>query len=331
MLVAHHLASQALSKYSSKFSRRDFTLPQLFACLVVKEQQRRSYRGAEALLRDSPEWCSAIGMRKPPDHNTLCRAAAVLLKKCKVNRLLDGVARWAVVARVLRFAEKPLAIDSTCCQSHHVSRHYERRCARARQTLRKSRRKRGRRQTIKQLPKLAVGVAGACHLAISLWTGTGGGSDHRHFERVLFDAWRRVPQRIPKAVLDAGYDSEANHRIARRDMGIVSIIPPLIGRPTDKPPTSKWRRRMLRLLRTRRGRKRCGYTQRWQAETVMSMIKRNLGDELSGKSAVSRKRDMMLKVLTHDIMIIRRREGSRQSRSGFILPLDGRRRHRNDS
>ena len=73
MLVACHLAQGALPAYTSKFSRHDFTLPQLFACLVVMEQQKRSYRGAEALLRDGRHWCRAIGMRKTPDHNTLWR------------------------------------------------------------------------------------------------------------------------------------------------------------------------------------------------------------------------------------------------------------------
>jgi len=38
------------------------------------------------------------------------------------------------------------------------------------------------------------------------------------------------------------------------------------------------------------------------------MIKRNLGSELSGKSAASRKRDMWLKILTHDLVIIRLQE-----------------------
>src|ERR687893_1768815 len=89
MRAAYPLASQALPSHSSKFSRRDFTLPQLFACLVVKEQQKHSYREAEALLRDAEHWCRAIGMPRAPDHNTLCRAAAVLLRKCRVGRLLD--------------------------------------------------------------------------------------------------------------------------------------------------------------------------------------------------------------------------------------------------
>ena len=34
------------------------------------------------------------------------------------------------------------------------------------------------------------------------------------------------------------------------------------------------------------------------------MIKRNLGSELAGKTADSRERDMLLKVLTHDLMVL---------------------------
>src|SRR3954469_1831163 len=101
MLVAHRLAARALPRYSSRFSRHDLTLPPLFACLVVMEHQRRSYRGAEALLRDGRHWCRAIGMRRTPDHNTLWRAASLLLGKCKVRRLMDAVARWAATARML--------------------------------------------------------------------------------------------------------------------------------------------------------------------------------------------------------------------------------------
>ena len=113
MLVAHHLASTSLPRYSSKFSRHDFTLPQLFACLVVKEHQKRSYRGAEALLSDCRHWCRAVGMSKVPDHNTLCRASALLLSKCNAEKLLDAVARWAALHRVLGLSVKPLAGDSS--------------------------------------------------------------------------------------------------------------------------------------------------------------------------------------------------------------------------
>lgn len=319
MLVAYRLAVQCLPTYWCKYSRHDFTLAQLFACLVVKEQMRRSYRGAEELLRDSADWCRAIGLKKVPDHNTLCRAARLLLTRGRVNRILDLVVRWAVTARILGMSQKPLAIDSTGCDSHHVSRHYERRCTKSRRgNSRRSRPKSSHSDTARRLPRFAIAVSCACHLPLSIWTGTGAGSDRRHFERLVIDAWRRLPHRRLKLVADAGYDAEDSHRVARQDMGIQSIIPAAIGRPTQRPPTQRWRRYMAWLLKTKERRRRSGYTQRWQVETVMSMIKRNLGDELSGKSAHSRKRDMMLKVLTHCAMILRRKRGLRQSRSQAI-------------
>jgi Transposase DDE domain len=284
----------------------------LFACLTAKELLKRSYRGAEAVLRDAEHWCRAIGMSKVPDHNTLCRAAAVLMGRCNADKVLDAVARWAAVHRALGLSLKPLAGDSSLFELRHVSRHYERR---RRRTIRESRRARRRRmagktrdpaRALKRLPKLGFTVAARSHLILSAWCGTGSGSDSPHFERVLFDAWRRVPHRTFTAVFDAGYDKEDNHRLARRDMGLGSIIPASIGRPTDKPPTTRWRRHMKRLLRTKRSRRRCGYTQRWQAETAASMMKRNLGSALAGKTARSRHRDLRLKVLTHNVMIIRR-------------------------
>jgi hypothetical protein len=310
MRAAYHLASRALPQYSSKFSRKDFTLPQLFACLVIKELLKRSYRGAEALLADAENWLRDIGLSYAPDHNTLCRAAKFLLKKCNVNKLLDELARWAAVGRILGLSSDPLATDSSVYESHHVSRHYERRCHETRRRLRAKEKEKGRRstrsQTVRRLPKLAVGVATRCHLVLSLWTGTGGGADHPHFESIVYDAWGRVPNRRFKVAADAGYDSEANHRIARRDMGLVSLIPPEHGRPRKDggPPSGRWRRRMKKLLATPESRKRCGYTRRWQGETVHSMMKRNLGSALSGKTAWSRKRDMALKALTHNVMVL---------------------------
>jgi len=59
------------------------------------------------------------------------------------------------------------------------------------------------------------------------------------------------------------------------------------------------------LLKAGRSRKRSGYNQRQQAETVNSMMKRNLSSALHGKTAWSRKGDMMLKVITHNLMIVK--------------------------
>ncbi len=325
MRAAFRLARDALPAYSCKFSRKDFTLPQLFACLVVKEHLGRTYRGAEALLRDCDGWLRDVGLRRAPDHNTLWRAAKFLLQKCRVARLLDALARWAALAKVLGLSAKPLAIDSTYFEPRHVSRHYERRLRearkaraarraragpRARERSLRAGEKRGSRlrsRAVRRLPKLTLGVAGRCHLILSLAASTGGGSDCPHFEPVLYDAWRRVPNRRFKVAADSGFDSEPNHRLARRDLGLVSLIPPDSGRPPDdpsQPPGGRWRRRMTALMATSESRRRCGYTQRWQCETAHSMVKRNLGSALRGRTDHSRKRDKAQKVHKHDIMIL---------------------------
>src|SRR5580704_5675765 len=125
MLVAYRLAQQCLPDHSSKFSRHDFTLAQLFACLICKELLGLSYRRLEAFLRDVPEWCAQIGMHKSPDHNTLHRAAQLLLGQCKVRRLLDEMTRWLVDTRSLKLDQKPLAIDCSFYEDRHVSRYFE--------------------------------------------------------------------------------------------------------------------------------------------------------------------------------------------------------------
>jgi hypothetical protein len=125
MRVAFELARGVLPGYFSKFSRHDFTLPQLFACLIVKEHQRKTYRGVEALLRDATHWCRDIGMRKVPDHNTLCRAFKALNLLRRAGGLIDRLAQWFAIAKHLGSA---VALDSSLYDTHHRSRHYEQRC-----------------------------------------------------------------------------------------------------------------------------------------------------------------------------------------------------------
>ncbi len=87
--AAYALAAACLDQRRSKFSRKDFTDQQLFACLVLREHQKKSYRGLVALLEDCPEWCADIGLQKVPDHRTLCRAFHRLIKPGVVERMLD--------------------------------------------------------------------------------------------------------------------------------------------------------------------------------------------------------------------------------------------------
>ena len=315
MRVAHELGRRCLRKYSSRFSRHDYTLPQLFACLVVREQMRLSYRGAEALLRDGRAWCRAIGMRrkKTPDHATLARASAVILTGRRVGRMLDLLAEWFALARVLGTT---LAVDSTLCDTHHRSRHYERRCRRYCVGGRADGSGDAKRsESARRTPKLSVGVDTRSHVILSAAARAGMGSDAPAFDRLLYDAWRRRGGRVRCVLADAGFDCEANHRIARLDMGVRSLIRAGVGRrPLDscKPPAGRYRRRMSwELAGPQKGRP---FAQRPQAETVMSMLKRNLGDALRARTPHARRREHAFKAVVHDLMLLRRRlRGSRQS------------------
>lgn len=296
MILAWRVGKSCLPQYASKFSRKDFTLPQLFACLILRQFYNLSYRKTEALLRDSPSWRRAIGLKKTPDHNTLCDAFDVVVQSEHLGKAMDLLADAFEKAGLLRLDEKPLAIDSSCYESRHVSRHFERR---KRDGKSDEAVKSERSATVKKLPKLAIAVAASCHLILAAWATTGGGADHPHFEPVLFDAWRRAS--VKTVVADAGYDSEDAHCLARDDMSVISIIPPFAGRPTDKPPPTHYRRMMHEGFAD--GSLKEAYGQRWQSETVNSMMKRNHGSALRARTAERREREMMLKVVTHNVAL----------------------------
>src|SRR5678815_4933227 len=116
--LAYALGVEVLPKYFSPFSRHAFTKPQLFACLVLREHQKKSYRGVEALLKDCPDWCADIGLTRVPDHNTLQRSFDVIVTVRRTNKMLDEQAAGFDEAGVLDLSAKPLAMDSTHLESH---------------------------------------------------------------------------------------------------------------------------------------------------------------------------------------------------------------------
>lgn len=188
-------------------------------------------------------------------------------------------------------------------ESHHVSRYYEKR---RQQSPRRGRGRwapavnRARRRIAKHLPKVALAVHAASHLILAASASTGMGSDSRHFVPLMLDAAKRMS--LEFVLADAGFDSEDNHRLARQELGIRSLIPATIGRQSAVRPKGYYRRLMRRRLRG--GCDKTRYGQRWQAETVNSMVKRNLGSACRARTAIGRKKDMLLRAVTHNIMII---------------------------
>jgi len=288
--VALAVGQEALPAYAHRFSPKVFTQAQLFACLVLKEFFKADYRGITGILADTPSLCDAIGLKRIPHWTTLQKASRRLLSNASVQKVLDATVVRARPRRrdKRRRRVKRSAVDSSGFEAHHTSHYFVKRRAKGRKDWQKT--------TYKRFPKLAVLCDCDSHLILSAVAGRGPGPDITHFERAVVAALGRV--RLETLYADAGYDAEWVHDVARHDLGIRTIIPPKIGRPTDKAPTGYYRRLMSQRLHLT-----C-YGQRWQVETTISMIKRRLGSAVNARSYWSQCRALMLKAVTHNVLIL---------------------------
>ncbi len=149
-----------------------------------------------------------------------------------------------------------------------------------------------------RFPKLAILCTTDSHFVLGYRSSRGPSPDVVDFQPLLADALERV--RLTTVIADAGYDSEANHRFGRESCQVRTVIPAKRGRQTSKPAQGQYRRLMQTRFDAALYRDRC------QAETVVSMIKRRQGSFLRTRNYWSQCRDLRLKVLTHNIMILRR-------------------------
>lgn len=309
ILVALAVGKEALPDYSHPCSPKVFTQPQLFACLALMVFLRTDYRGIEAYIRDFAAIAEWLGLSRVPDHSTLHKAAQRFFGAAVGDRLLASSIR--LLLKRHRVIQR-IAADSTGLESGHRSPYFVRRRQRGQQ------RKNPLYQTTSytRFPKLTLLIDCETHAVLALLAGRGPRPDINELAPLL----KRLPRTLTPLCLlaDAGFDCESNHVLAREVYGIRSLMPATHGRPSKdgKPPTGKWRRRMSRLLRIRRQRRRTGYTQRWQIETAVSMIKRNLGDALSGAAYHSQCRELRRLAIVHNVMIVLPSEGFRRSMSG---------------
>ena len=309
--TAYLIGHLALPLYAHRSSPKKFTQPQLFACLALKEFLQLDYRKLAALLTDCPELCAAIELHVVPHFTTFQKAARRLLRMSSAQRLLDKTVRLAVVQGRIPSTIRLAAGDGTGWESHHVSHYYVKRRASCSKYWQKT--------TYARFPKAGLLCDCASHLILAVVPDRGPGPDIKHFRPLLDQALRRT--RIDAVALDAGYDAEHTHEYARHERGVRTLIPPLIGRRTDKPPRGYWRRQMAQRLHLTR------YGQRWQVETVNSMLKRLMGSALRARQYWSQCRETILRAITHNVMILRRmqvfyRAGSSPFSFGFSGWLD---------
>ncbi len=116
---AVHLARRAVSRYSSKFSKQRYTLPQHIVLLCLKVRKNTTYRGLLDELIEMPRICRVLGLDELPAPSTLCRA---------FNRL--DMAVWRVLL-TLSATQLPtnsvVGVDASGFDRSHASKHYTKR------------------------------------------------------------------------------------------------------------------------------------------------------------------------------------------------------------
>jgi transposase len=104
---------------------------------------------------------------------------------------------------------------------------------------------------------------------------------------------------------DCGFDGEPHHAMLD-GLGVLGVIPPQRGRPRTRGSANErggffrnfWHHCWRRVKHL--------YGQRWQVEAFFSMLKRLLGSFLRATKRWSRHREMCLKVLTLNLMLVAR-------------------------
>ena len=281
------IAKSTLPKYAHQYSPKKFTQPQLFVCLVLKIFFKTDYRGITAILKDSSDMCKTFDLKTVPHFTTLQKASKKLLRFTVADKLIKATVRSVIKNNTVDLA----AIDSTGLDTTYTSRYFVRR-----------RRVKGLNiwedAIYRRFPKLSIVCNCHDHLILSAVTTRGPSPDVNQFRKTLELATEKV--KIKTILADAGYDSQGNHEYARDVQNIESIIPAKLGRPTKfgLPFRGKYRELM------RNDFNKEIYGQRWQVETVFSMIKRNFGSALRARRYWSQCREMMLMVLTHNLAVI---------------------------
>ncbi len=105
--MALAVAEKELPTYSHRFAPHRYRLAQLCACCLLKVLLRQDLRGIEALLSVSGELRKALGLKRVPDHSTLCRFENRWLSPQRLDKMLARVCEQAGVK------EGAVAADAT--------------------------------------------------------------------------------------------------------------------------------------------------------------------------------------------------------------------------
>jgi hypothetical protein len=284
--IALQVAKAVPPRYRSRFSKHQFTQPQLLAIFCLMRYEDWTFREAEVRLGEHGELRQVLGLTSVPDFTTPYRF---------LQRLDDVTIDQAVgeTVRRLRGLRKKgrrrarVAVDATGLAQGAVSTFFVRRMHHHGQ---------------KPLPwrhwlKWVVVADLDQQFLLSPIARRGPWNDCANLPAVVGAASRGT--RIGLVLADAEFDSERNHTYVRQQLGAQSVIP-------AKRDKKHWRVHGVR-AEMRRAFPQRPYRRRALIESVFSAVKRKLSARAPGRSLPMQVRPALLLGLSFNLYRLRHR------------------------
>jgi hypothetical protein len=267
--LALEVSQAVLPAQRTKFSKRQFTQPQLLAVLCLMRYEDWTFREAEVRLREHTELRSALRLNSVPDYTTLYRFL-LRLDPADVARVMEQIVRrmpgrWRSRATV--------AIDATGLSQSAMSTFFVRRM---------------HHHTQQPMPwrhwlKWLVVIDVERQLILAQNARQAPWNDCASLPALVQEAHQHTP--VGCVLADAEFDSERNHRFCREQLHAKSIIP--AKRFTSRRATG-YRQQMRENFPRRR------YCRRSLIESVFSTVKRKLSARAPGRSLATQTRQALL-------------------------------------
>ena len=253
--LTEHLCSvfkNSMSAYSCRKSKHTYKQYQLAVVWCLMKRLKTNYRGVIEQLELMSELREIIGLTRLPHFTTINKFFL---------RINKSVIYLVLVQTVYLFPNKSTisAIDATGYSSNYASRYY----------VHRMHDKQEKRNYIKA--SLSVSTINQCILAVKVRLGPR--NDNIDFEWLARQSANLA--KLTYIVADKGYDSEANHRLARQ-LGSYPMIP--IRRQEGYKTNGSFRKKMLRHFNE------TIYHRRSLVETVNSVMKRLMSSWVQSRS-----------------------------------------------
>jgi IS5 family transposase len=279
--IALQVGQAALPAYRSKFSKHQFTQPQLLAILCLMRYEAWTFREAEVRLAEHTELRTALRLPRVPDYTTVYR----FLRRLSETALEDTLS--AVVQRLgpQSGPQATVAVDATGLAPGAISTFFVKRA-----------KDRGDGFTWRHWLKWTVVVDLDRRVILAQTARRGPTNDCALLRPLVSTAHARV--RIGVVLADAEFDSERNHQHIRQTLQAHSVIPAKRG-------GANWKIQGVR-AEMREDFPVDLYGRRALIERLISAVKRKLSARAPGRSLQTQCLQALLLGIAYNIYRVRR-------------------------